>query len=134
MKVAFVTSNEYPELTKDDRSVFPWLSELGIEGIPMLWDMPRDEWSEFDLIVIRSTWDYQDRATEFSDWIDWLQREKLPVMNPATVLRWNMNKVYLRQIERRGFPIVPTVWFEPGETFDLSEVLKSQGWERAVLK
>ena len=134
MKVALVTSNEYPELTTDDRSALPWLSECGIEGVPMLWDAPRDRWSRFDLIVIRSTWDYQDRAAEFSDWIEWLQSEKLPVMNPATVLRWNMNKVYLRQLEKRGFPIVPTAWFEPTETFDHAEVLRSKGWARAVLK
>ena len=44
----------------------------------------------------------------------------MPVVNPPAVLRWNIDKRYLRDLEEAGVPVVPTLWVEPGGNTDQS--------------
>jgi len=39
------------------------------------------------------------------------------------VLRWNLHKGYLRELEAAGVPIVPTVFLERGASPDLDQML-----------
>ena len=75
-----------------------------------MWDDGTVEWAEFDLVVVRSTWDYPDRRNEFLAWADSLPR----VLNSADVLRWNTDKAYLATL---GVETVPTTFLEPGGPF-----------------
>ncbi|OLT34498.1 hypothetical protein BJF79_33380 [Actinomadura sp. CNU-125] len=81
------------------------LAGLGVRAEPAIWDADVD-WSRYDLVVIRTTWDYTHRPDEFLAWAD-----RLPhVLNPASVLRWNTDKRYLRDLADAGVPVVPTRW------------------------
>jgi glutathione synthase/RimK-type ligase-like ATP-grasp enzyme len=64
-------------------------------------------WHEYDLVVIRSPWDYVERFQEFHRW---LQRvEALGTLrNPAPIVAWNLDKSYLAELEAEGLAIVPT--------------------------
>jgi len=81
--------------------------------VPAVWDAPSD-WSGFDLVVVRSTWDYAERRDAFLAWA-----ESLPeVWNAAPVLRWSTDKeLYLSDLERAGVPVVPTRFLPPGTGF-----------------
>ena len=51
--------------------------------MPAVWDDAGVDWAAFDLVVVRSTWDYPARWTEFLDWA-----ESLPsVLNSPEVLQ-----------------------------------------------
>lgn len=64
------------------------------------------DWSGFDLVVIRSCWDYVPRRAEFLAWA-----RRLPaVANPADLLEWNTDKTYLRELAADGVPVIPTGW------------------------
>ncbi|WP_084959121.1 ATP-grasp domain-containing protein [Thermoactinospora rubra] len=80
--------------------------EVGIEGRAVRWDDPDADWSAFDAVVVRSTWDYVDRREEF---LDWTRRVSAVtrLLNPADVIAANTDKTYLRTLE---VPIVPTHW------------------------
>jgi glutathione synthase/RimK-type ligase-like ATP-grasp enzyme len=91
-------------------------------------------WEEYDAVVLRSCWEYHLRTEEFLDWINLMERRDVPLWNPPGVVRDNTDKRYLRRLASEGTPIVPTVWLEQGEDFDLPGILKSRGWERAVVK
>ena len=76
------------------------------------WDDPRVDWSEFDAVVIRSTWDYTDRLGEFLTWtarVDAVTR----LVNGLDAVRWSADKTYLAQLSAAGIPIVPTTFVEP---------------------
>jgi glutathione synthase/RimK-type ligase-like ATP-grasp enzyme len=78
-----------------------------------VWDEARD-WNEFDLVVVRSTWDYAERRDEFLAWARSLPR----VLNAFEVLEWSSDKQrYLTDLERAGVPVVPTAFVGPGEAF-----------------
>ena len=82
----------------------PETAALGFEAA--VWDDPSVDWSAFDLVVIRSTWDYTVKVDAFLDWA-----ERVPnLCNDADVVRWNHDKTYLRALHAHGVPCVPTRW------------------------
>ena len=113
MAIALATCAEVPELDEDGPALVAALAARGVEGIPAVWDAEVD-WNRFDLVVVRSAWDYAERRGEFLDWAARLPR----VLNPLPVLRWSTDKRYLAELEAAGVPVVPTLFLEPGEAFE----------------
>ncbi|MGH3142461.1 MAG: ATP-grasp domain-containing protein [Gaiellales bacterium] len=82
--------------------------------MPAVWDDSAVEWDAFDLVVLRSTWDYAERRDEFLAWAKSLPR----VENPVPMLEWNTDKRYLEHLAAAGVPIVPTQFVAPGAAFE----------------
>ncbi len=91
-------------------------SDAGLAVDLVQWDDPSAHWDAYDLFVVRSCWDYAWRLREFLAWADRVPR----LRNPAGVLRWNVDKTYLRDLEAAGCPVVPTVW-SPTSASDLPD-------------
>jgi glutathione synthase/RimK-type ligase-like ATP-grasp enzyme len=132
--IAFATYDESPSLTDDDRAAAAALEARGARVRAAVWDDPKVAWREFDAVVVRSCWDYHLRPREFLAWVDALEAAGVALWNPPAVVRWNVEKTYLRDLARRGVPVVPTVWLGPGEEPGLAAVLEREGWARAVVK
>ena len=62
-----------------------------------VWDDAGVAWEAFDLVVVRSTWDYFARHLEFREWARSVPR----LVNRAEVLAWNTDKRYLADGMRR---------------------------------
>lgn len=112
-RVAVATCAELPALHHDDALLLPALDAVGIDAVPAVWDDPAVDWPAYDLVVVRSTWDYVPRREEYLAWARSVPR----LANPAPVLSWNTDKRYLRQLEDAGVPVVPTTWVEPGDVY-----------------
>ena len=102
--VALVTCAEVPDLDPDDRLLLHPLAGQGIQVTAAVWDDPAVDWASFDLVVLRSTWDYAARRDEFVAWAAAVPR----LANPADVVAWNTDKRYLRELAVAGVPVVPT--------------------------
>jgi glutathione synthase/RimK-type ligase-like ATP-grasp enzyme len=88
------------------------LRAQGIEPVWGVWDDPGVDWAQFDLVVVRSAWDYAERWQEFLRWAEGLPR----IENPLPVLRFGVDKErYLTALA--GVPVVPTEFVHPGESF-----------------
>lgn len=131
--VGLVTCSYFPDLTDDDRLLIEPLRRRGIEAGPILWDA-EDGWDRFDALVIRSPWDYFERPDEFAAWIDRRDSQGPPMWNPPAVLRWNMQKGYLRELSAAGIPVVETHWVDRGSGADLEAVLRERDWPHVVVK
>lgn len=134
MNIAFVTSSEHADLTADDRLAVAELAGRRATVKAAVWNDPAVPWGDFDTIVIRSTWDYHHSADEFRAWIGRLEALGAPVWNPPAVVRWNMEKTYLRDLAAAGIPVVPTEWLARGSRPDLGALLDRRGWLDAVVK
>jgi glutathione synthase/RimK-type ligase-like ATP-grasp enzyme len=133
-RIALATSKKYPFLTDDDRLLLEPLGKLGLHAVPAVWDDRNLVWEACDAVVIRSCWDYHLKPEEFLRWIASLEAAGVPIFNSATLIRWNANKTYLRDLEAQGTAIVPTLWSEPGGKLDLQEQLHESSWKKAVIK
>ncbi|GHE69953.1 ATP-grasp domain-containing protein [Streptomyces longispororuber] len=102
-----VTDRDLPRLVRA-------LGEAGATARAEYWDDPDADWGAYDLVLIRSTWDYIERVAEFTAWAD--RVAGLTVLaNPADVVRWNTDKRYLGDLAAAGVPTVPTAYVAPGE-------------------
>jgi len=113
-RVALVTAERARGLDEDMPLLLAALAARGLAAAEVVWDDPAVEWSGFDLVVVRSTWDYFARREEFLAWAERVAAVTA-LHNPVSVLRWNSDKRYLRDLERAGVPIVPTTFVELGE-------------------
>ena len=113
-RVALVTATAALGTDIDLEPLLHALGRGGFEADDPCWDDPDVAWTEYDLAVLRSPWDYVERYAEFLGWIE-ATEEHVRVLNPSSVVRWNTDKHYLADLAARGLPVVPTEFFGPGE-------------------
>lgn len=118
---------------QDDQLLLAHLAWRGLPVRLVRWDDSTVNWENFDLVVIRSTWDYPQHQRRFLAWAERVA-EMTTLCNPISVLRWNSHKGYLQQLAARGVPTVPTVWLDAGSRVNLRALLAERQWERAVIK
>ena len=133
MKIGIVTCKKCPNLTASEQSLIPLFLESGASASPVVWNDPRVVWEEFSLLLIRSIWDYHLYPEEFNLWLTMLENARVRTLNPIGILKANHHKFYLRQLERQGVRILPSLFIEKGNAFNLSKI-KMVGWQRAVIK
>lgn len=100
-----------PQFTDDGRIVGA-LAERGVDAAVLAWDDPAVDWSRFEAVVIRSTWDYARRRDEFLRWCSAIGAR---LHNSAELVSWNSDKRYLGDLAEAGVPVVPTSFVGPGE-------------------
>lgn len=90
--------------------------------------------SGFSLILPLLAWGYQRNVASWYALLDRLEREALPVANPARVLRWNSDKAYLAEMAAAGVPTVPTMMREAMNDAALDSARSLFGTNRLVIK
>lgn len=123
LRVALVTCRDLPDLDTDDRPLRAALEARGVEVTLPVWDGPRAAFSRdvCDLVVIRNPWDYTTRRADFLAFVDDVAAMNR-LENPATIIRDNTDKRYLRRLADVGVPTVPAAWFEQGSDIDFAAV------------
>ena len=112
MRIAIATAAGVPEQFRDDHLLIAALRERGAEAERPRWDDPGVAWDGFDLVVIRSTWDYTWRRDEFVAWADALGPR---LHNTPELVRWNTDKRYIADLAGSGVPVVETTYVAPGD-------------------
>lgn len=107
-KCVFLTISNTEGWFIDDDLVHEPLKKLGwqIKNIP--WDKETD-WNEYDLVIIRSPWDYQDHLDQFFKVLKNIDESNAILLNSLKIVQWNINKEYLSDLEKKGGDIVPTI-------------------------
>jgi len=127
-RLAIATSSMIPEIHPDDAHLAASLQSLGVETIACVWNDPAVDWSRYDAVLIRSTWDYFKHYAEFSAW---LERLPIPTINPKALVRWNSNKRYLPELAAQGIDIIPT---RIAAGADLRQALAPMSGQEVVVK
>ncbi len=81
------------------------------------WDDATVDWAGFELVVLRSTWDYTGRLAEFRLWLDQVSATGR-LLNPAPTVLWNVDKAYLGQLRDGGVPVAATGYLDTLAGFD----------------
>jgi hypothetical protein len=113
LRIGVATAAEVPDLDDEGLLFLKALRERGLAAEPVVWDADV-AWTAYDLVVVRSTWDYARRPAEFLAWTEHVG-SVTTLLNGADVIRWNTDKRYLADLERAGIPIVPTQFLAPGD-------------------
>ena len=133
MHIALATCSNLPDWEVDDRPLHEALRGRDVEFSQPSWDDAAFDWSQCDVCLIRTTWDYQDNLSAFLEWIERVDQQTL-LLNPAKIIQWNSHKSYLRALQSSGVPTVETEWLMTGADVDVKSILEKRNWQRAFIK
>jgi glutathione synthase/RimK-type ligase-like ATP-grasp enzyme len=134
VSIALATCQHLAELWAGDRLFLDELRRRGCTATPVVWDDDESDWRRWDLVVIRSCWDYHLKIDRFRAWLEQLDAADVRVINPTRLVRWNLHKGYLLEVERAGGRIPPTRVAPANAGRTLGEELQADGWTSAVIK
>jgi hypothetical protein len=126
--IAFLTLHDPAGFVIDDELAILPLARRGFQVDTIPWDRPGVDWRRYELVVIRSTWDYQHDAQRFLAVLEKIEHAGVRLENGSEIARWDMQKTYLRDLAAKGIETVPTFWRDslaPGELVPLFEELRS---------
>ncbi|MCF8323548.1 MAG: hypothetical protein K9I84_01215, partial [Leadbetterella sp.] len=128
-KIAIATYDKLPDLTFNDQLLIPIFRENGYTVSPEIWDNSEVDWSSYDIVLIRSTWDYYLKPVEFKNWISQFINSKTRLINSAEMVLKNSHKFYLKELANQGVSIIPTIF-----SSEKIELEKLKIWEKIVIK
>lgn len=131
-RVAILTCRDIPEPDFDEDVLMSALDGR-VEARLVAWDDEGATPAEYDLCVLRSTWNYPLAPDAFTQWVRRASEESV-LVNPADVVLWNLHKQYLIELEERGHPVVPTALVRRGEAVSIEELVGTRGWNDVVIK
>ena len=100
------------DVDPDSRVLLRALANVGLDAELSVWDDPSIDWDAYDLVVVRSTWDYAPRRGEFLAWA----RSVARLANPYPVIEYSCDKHYLADVAARGHRIVTTSFVDVGQS------------------
>ncbi len=110
LRCAYLTMESLEGFFCSDSLTYQPLRDLGwsVEEVP--WRKANVDWPRFDVVVIRSPWDYFKSPQAFLEVLEQIERSGTRLANSLRVVKWNSDKAYLRELEAHGIEIVPTLW------------------------
>ena len=129
--IAIVTHQGMPEGVADDKLLEAELRNQGVQPQFTVWNDKSVDWCEFDLAVIRSTWDYHLQPAAWLAWIEEVS-QITRLMNSAEIIRWNCDKSYLLELAGKGVAVVPTA--APTSAEQMQQICNKNGWQDVVIK
>lgn len=107
---AFLSMNNLDAFECYDHLLFQPLKQVGWTVEEVSWRKEKVNWNQYDAVVIRSPWDYQEDAEAFLQVLKEIESSSALLENSLELVEWNVNKTYLRDLEAKGVEIVPTLW------------------------
>ncbi|MCM8526088.1 MAG: hypothetical protein NE327_06200 [Lentisphaeraceae bacterium] len=90
----------------DDLLIEPFAA-AGYKAEMISWKSEID-WNEYEAVIVRSTWDYQDEPERFMKVLEAIHRSSAILLNPLNLMKWNLNKRYLLELQSKGVYIIPS--------------------------
>ncbi len=117
-KVTLATSSVMPNLYHGEEGLLDALAERGCDPSIKIWNDPDVDWTDAGTVIVRSVSDYPLQRQAFLEWT-----KKVPrILNHPDILEWNTHKTYLRSLEKRGLPTIPTAWLEPEQNLSKHQI------------
>ncbi|WP_299158065.1 hypothetical protein [uncultured Tenacibaculum sp.] len=117
----------------EDNYVKLALERLGLKTLRLSWDDTSFDWSKTKFILFRSTWDYQNCYSEFSNWLNKVSKQTT-MLNSENIIRWNVDKHYLLDLQNKGVNICESYFLETSESRNLQELATEFKLSEFILK
>lgn len=110
--IAFLTTDDLEDFFVWDNLLIAPFAERGISVETISWHAKDIDWSRFTAVIVRSTWDYQDDADAFIATLNTIEKSGTTLLNPLSLMQWNISKHYLQTLSERGVEIIPSAFFK----------------------
>ncbi len=132
-KVAFLSTDNLQNFFTYDRLLFQPMRNLGWAAEEISWKNKNVIWSNYDAVIVRSTWDYQHYSEQFINVLENINKAT-HLENDLELMKWNMNKNYLFDLEQNGVKIVDTIWEKSFDPKTAIEYFKRFNTDEIIIK
>ena len=133
-RCAILTMDSLDDFEAYDDLLEQPLKDLGWEMAMVSWRDTRVDWDQFDSVIIRSPWDYQDAPEAFIKVLEKIESSRARLENSLETVKWNIDKQYLKELEDKGVNIVPTLWKSHFNAEELAGYFEYFSIDQIVLK
>ncbi len=130
--IVFATCLQWPEISENDGYVACALRGLGHHVIGVPWNGDFSPFTQADMILLRSNWDYHHDIPGFHAWLDRIEADRIPIYNTPQMVRWNLHKGYLTELASWGIETPVSEVYRAGHALD--ELYERHGFSEAVIK
>lgn len=133
-KVAILTTDNLEAFFVYDRMLEAPLKSLGWELTEVSWHAKNHNWEQYDAVIVRSTWDYQAHCQDFLTCLQVIDNSSAVLCNSMSLIKWNISKHYLKELENKGVPIIPTLWADELQEQNFAAAFAKFGCDEIVIK
>lgn len=133
-RCAFLSTDNLEDFFVYDDLVKPFLRRLGWAVEDVSWRNKYIDFNQFELVIVRSTWDYQDDPVAFLDCLKRIHQSNAILENSFELMRWNVSKAYLRDLEKAAVPILPTLWHDRFSSESIPQAFTHFSSEKLIIK
>ncbi len=108
-RVAFLSTDNLENFFTYDKLLIEPMKNIGWIAEEISWRKENVNWSDYDSVIVRSTWDYQNDSEKFISVLEKINNVS-HLENDLDLMKWNMNKNYLFGLGQKGVKIVDTIW------------------------
>lgn len=119
---AFLSMDSLEDFVCYDELLVAPLAARGWEVHTLSWRDRSRDWSRYESVIIRSTWDYQADPEAFLEVLHQIEASGARLANDLNTVQWNMDKRYLLDLERKGVEIVP---MQVGDSLTADQLLSA---------
>lgn len=109
------------------------LRDAGVNARWLAWDDPNASFATAKMTIIRSTWNYTKAHEAFLEWVDETAAVS-DLHNSASIVRWNVHKKYLLDLDSRGIPTIPTRILSQHADVSPVDIARELGANEIVIK
>jgi glutathione synthase/RimK-type ligase-like ATP-grasp enzyme len=131
---AFLSMADLEAFECYDHLLYQPLADRGWEVFEVPWQSTSVNWDRFDAVVIRSPWDYQDYPAPFMQVLETIHQSSARLENSLAIVKWNLDKRYLREIRQKGIEIVPTHWQDRLQPAEIPSLFDARDTNELIIK
>jgi len=133
-KCAMLSMDDCSDYEVSDHLLIEPLKQLGWHCDTVSWRATDVNWNDYQLVMVRSPWDYQLDCDAFVKVLQEIEDSSAHLDNPLKIIKWNVNKHYLRELEAKGIEIVPTLWCDDISENDIPNYFNQLTTNEMVMK
>ena len=139
MKIALVTYQDKGKyqlinVANEDDTLLIFLKSKGYRITKEIWNDASIKWEEYELVILKSPWDYFDLIEDFYTWLAKLENLNVRLLNPIHIIKWNADKHYLQEIEKSGLKITPSIFIAKGDQINLVSYFEFFNTNQLIIK
>ena len=132
-KVALLSTDNLEKFFTYDKLLIEPMRKIGWNAEEISWRDENVNWNNYDAVIVRSTWDYQNDSKKFISVLEKINGVS-HLENDLDLMKWNMNKNYLFDLEQKGIKIVDTIWEKNFNTNLAHEYFEKLDTDEIIIK
>ena len=132
--IAFLSTDDLEEFFVWDNLLIAPFAHLGIRVDTISWHAKNVDWTIYSAVIVRSTWDYQDDPAAFMATLAEIENSGTHLVNPLTLMQWNVSKDYLQTLQNQGVEIIPSQFFQSADTALIDSHFASFETDELIIK